>query len=358
MRTWRASAGSCTRSNLRAPPALESVARRLWHRMPWLLVGLLGAMVSAGLMKAFEAQLDANAGGRLFRARNRLSRRCCRHPDRDAGDPRSFGRCRDPPHHRPGSPHRTVRGCPVGRDHVAGGGADDRRLDACGRGCLRGAGGEHDRHGGGVALPWLLHRLGKDPAFGAGPLATVMIQDLLSIVIYLACGRRASHVTHFPRQCKAELDIQASATSPQRSAPTAPTRSSGPNIRLDQTSDEILKRPTDKQLKRGPLAAVEWGPKALGDRGEGGKSCFSSIGAAGCETPNEETRKNDSRGTAPVNVLELVMTVRGRRDPQPLARPVRTRYERAALMFYVGRCADAGLSPFSNKGSGFVAVQS
>ncbi|MDT5283915.1 MAG: magnesium transporter, partial [Mycobacterium sp.] len=30
------------------------------------------------------------------------------------------------------------------RDHVAGGGADDRRLDACGRGCLRGAGGEHD----------------------------------------------------------------------------------------------------------------------------------------------------------------------------------------------------------------------
>jgi magnesium transporter len=35
-----------------------------------------------------------------------------------------------------------------------------------------------------LALPWLLHRLGKDPAFGSGPLATV-IQDLLSIVIYL-----------------------------------------------------------------------------------------------------------------------------------------------------------------------------
>jgi magnesium transporter len=33
-----------------------------------------------------------------------------------------------------------------------------------------------------LALPWLLHP--KDPAFGAGPLATV-IQDLLSIVIYL-----------------------------------------------------------------------------------------------------------------------------------------------------------------------------
>jgi magnesium transporter len=36
-----------------------------------------------------------------------------------------------------------------------------------------------------MALPWLLQRLGWDPAFGSGPLATV-IQDLLSIAIYLA----------------------------------------------------------------------------------------------------------------------------------------------------------------------------
>jgi len=34
-----------------------------------------------------------------------------------------------------------------------------------------------------LALPWLLHRLGRDPAFGSGPLATV-IQDLLSFLIY------------------------------------------------------------------------------------------------------------------------------------------------------------------------------
>jgi magnesium transporter len=39
-----------------------------------------------------------------------------------------------------------------------------------------------------IALPWLLQRLGGDPAFGAGPLATV-IQDLLSILIYLAVAR-------------------------------------------------------------------------------------------------------------------------------------------------------------------------
>jgi hypothetical protein len=36
-----------------------------------------------------------------------------------------------------------------------------------------------------LALPWLFHRIGGDPAFGSGPLATV-IQDLLSILIYLA----------------------------------------------------------------------------------------------------------------------------------------------------------------------------
>ena len=36
-----------------------------------------------------------------------------------------------------------------------------------------------------MSLPWLLDRLGLDPVFGSGPLATV-VQDLLSIVIYFA----------------------------------------------------------------------------------------------------------------------------------------------------------------------------
>jgi len=34
-----------------------------------------------------------------------------------------------------------------------------------------------------MLLPWTLHRLGKDPAFGSGPIATV-IQDLLTVSIY------------------------------------------------------------------------------------------------------------------------------------------------------------------------------
>jgi magnesium transporter len=36
-----------------------------------------------------------------------------------------------------------------------------------------------------MVLPSLLSRLGADPAFGSGPLATVA-QDLLSILIYFA----------------------------------------------------------------------------------------------------------------------------------------------------------------------------
>jgi magnesium transporter len=36
-----------------------------------------------------------------------------------------------------------------------------------------------------MALPWLFNSLRLDPAFGSGPLATV-IQDLLSIWIYLS----------------------------------------------------------------------------------------------------------------------------------------------------------------------------
>jgi magnesium transporter len=36
-----------------------------------------------------------------------------------------------------------------------------------------------------MTLPWLFERLSLDPAFGSGPLATV-IQDLLSIWIYLS----------------------------------------------------------------------------------------------------------------------------------------------------------------------------
>lgn len=37
----------------------------------------------------------------------------------------------------------------------------------------------------GLTLPWLLNRMGLDPAYGSGPLATI-VQDVLSLLIYFA----------------------------------------------------------------------------------------------------------------------------------------------------------------------------
>lgn len=39
----------------------------------------------------------------------------------------------------------------------------------------------------GLLFPWLLYRLGKDPAFGSGPVATI-VQDVLSLLIYFVFG--------------------------------------------------------------------------------------------------------------------------------------------------------------------------
>lgn len=44
----------------------------------------------------------------------------------------------------------------------------------------------------GLVLPWILWHTGRDPAYGSGPLATV-IQDVLSIVIYLSVASLLVH---------------------------------------------------------------------------------------------------------------------------------------------------------------------
>jgi magnesium transporter len=38
----------------------------------------------------------------------------------------------------------------------------------------------------GLLFPWLLSRFGLDPAYGSGPVATI-IQDVLSLLVYFAC---------------------------------------------------------------------------------------------------------------------------------------------------------------------------
>jgi len=162
----------------------EPVARRYWHRLPWLLVGLAGAAVAAEIVGAFEARLQAQVmlaffiPGIVYLA--------------DAV----------------GTQTETVviRGLSVG---VGIGQVVWRELST---GFLVGVSLAlvflpiaiwrwNDSHlaiavslslfaacsvasAVAMALPWMFHRLGRDPAFGSGPLATVA-QDLLSIVIYL-----------------------------------------------------------------------------------------------------------------------------------------------------------------------------
>jgi magnesium transporter len=163
----------------------EPVQRRFEHRLPWLLVGLGGALLAADLVSRFEARLESTVmlafflPGLVYLA--------------DAV----------------GTQTETVivRGLSVG--------VSMRRMVrrellvglAIGLGLALAAGplvwwrwGEADialsvglsvfaacstATVAAMALPWLLDVLGLDPAFGSGPLATV-IQDLLSILIYFA----------------------------------------------------------------------------------------------------------------------------------------------------------------------------
>jgi len=163
----------------------EPISRRLWHRVPWLLLGLAGAILAADIVGFFERELQANVmiaffiPGIVYLA--------------DAVGTQTEA--------------LIIRGLSVGvpivsvfRREILTGlmigltlamvfypigvwrwGVDGIVLavalaifGACATANLVA-----------LALPWALHRLGIDPAFGSGPLATV-IQDLLSIMIYLA----------------------------------------------------------------------------------------------------------------------------------------------------------------------------
>lgn len=163
----------------------EAVPRRLWHRLPWLALGLAGAMVSAGIVASFEEELETQVLLAFFIPAVVYMA--------DAV----------------GTQTETVviRGMAVGvplrrivRSELATGLVVGILLAASFFAFALAIWGN-----AGVAatvalalfvsasfatliamtLPYLLARLGRDPAFGSGPLATVL-QDLLSIVVYFA----------------------------------------------------------------------------------------------------------------------------------------------------------------------------
>lgn len=165
--------------------ATESVGRRLWHRLPWLLVGLAGALVAATLMSGSEDRLGATPTLAFFvpglvyladavgtqtealvirgmavgiQARSMLAR--------EIGTGVLAGLI------------LAVLAAPI---VLVGWGEIDVAL-AVGVSLL---GACSVATAVAVALPSVLRLTGSDPAFGSGPLATV-VQDLLTLVIYLS----------------------------------------------------------------------------------------------------------------------------------------------------------------------------
>ena len=163
----------------------ERLGRRLWHRLPWLLVGLVGTIASAAIIGAFESQLDQNVLLAFF---------------------------------IPGVVYMSaaigiqtqtvlIRGFSVGvslRRVLWGEVASGVLLSVVIAAAffpvaLAGWGDQGVALGVtlalfasgvvatavAIALPWAFQRSGIDPAFGAGPLAT-LLQDLLTIGIYFA----------------------------------------------------------------------------------------------------------------------------------------------------------------------------
>jgi magnesium transporter len=166
----------------------ESVGRRLWHRLPWLAVGLIGAMISAGLLAGIEGEMSANLAvayfvpGIVYLA-DAVGTQTETLAIRGLSVGVGIGRV---------ARREAATGLLVGVILAAvmfptiSWLWHDMALAAAVSSAVLAASAVATMVA--MALPYLLHRLGYDPAFGSGPVATV-IQDLLSIVIYLAAVR-------------------------------------------------------------------------------------------------------------------------------------------------------------------------
>jgi len=177
-----------TRESSHAREAIEEPPmRRARHRLPWLVVGLAGSMVATFVVARFEAELTAKPAlaffvpGLVYLA--------------DAIGTQSEA--------------VAVRGLSlshlglarlIGRELRTGLLVglvlallafpmvwlvfDELRLAAAVTLALAGSSALASVLG--LLLPWLLARVGSDPAYGSGPVATI-VQDVLSLMIYFAC---------------------------------------------------------------------------------------------------------------------------------------------------------------------------
>jgi magnesium transporter len=160
----------------------EGLGMRVWHRAPWLLVGLAAAMAAAAIVAQYEQSLASNLALAFFIP--------------------SIVYIAD----AVGTQTETlvVRGLSLGvsianvaRKEILTGLALGVALSAIALPAVAVWQGlpvgivvsasillaSTVASGVAMTLPWVFSKLGTDPAFGSGPLATV-VQDLLSLVIY------------------------------------------------------------------------------------------------------------------------------------------------------------------------------
>jgi magnesium transporter len=163
----------------------EEVRRRLWHRLPWLGLGLLGAMASAVVVGSFEDELRAQVLLAFFiPAVVYMADAVGTQTETVVIRGMALG-----------VPIRAIFVRELVTGLVIGGllGASFFVFAAAFWGDERVAAAVGISLGVScsiatvvaMALPYGLDRLGRDPAFGSGPLATV-VQDLLSIIVYFA----------------------------------------------------------------------------------------------------------------------------------------------------------------------------
>lgn len=174
-----------TRETHRAREAIEAPpSRRARHRLPWLLVGLLGSMVATSIVAYFEQALASKVSIAFF-IPGLVYLADAIGTQTEAVAVRGLSLSHSRLSRLVGGELRTglLIGLVLGAVTlpivwVAFG---DLRLATAVAAALFCAGGVATTIG--LVLPWLLSRLGTDPAYGSGPLATIF-QDLLSLVIY------------------------------------------------------------------------------------------------------------------------------------------------------------------------------
>jgi magnesium transporter len=163
----------------------EPVPRRFWHRLPWLLLGLCGALVAANLVGQFEDHLRLNVmlaffmPGIVYLA-DAVGTQTEIVVVRGLSLGVPMGRM---------VRREMLTGMVIGLALGAIAGALVGWLwNAAALGLSVGVSifaASSTSTAAGFILPWIFESFGLDPAFGSGPLATVF-QDLLSIWIYLS----------------------------------------------------------------------------------------------------------------------------------------------------------------------------